>query len=491
MEARRSVRARGRPLAPSPRGRLSSFPMSRSSSFEGAFLSRPSLDAEIPGTAEAASAAAGEEAPVAAPVRTPESVEVSLGLTFEDRVLVQHGLSSLGEDVGGADGVFGRRTRAGIRSYQEKKGLAATGHLTAELRDALVARGEAHAAKLGQEEAAREAERLRVDPERRADDEAFFEAKRLNTPGGYRSYLDRGGRHESEARVLLAEVSKQKLEVGKTFRDCPGCPEMVVVPAGSYEMGSPSWEQWLTEEGPVHRVTIRKPFAVGVHEVTREEWRRFVEATGHSSGDSCRTHAGGEWKKRSGRSWRQPGYVQDDEHPVACVSWEDARAYVRWLSREAGAEYRLPSESEWEYVARGGTTTLHHWGGSESGQCVHANGADQALKRRYSDVGWSHASCDDGHVHTSPVGSFSPNRYGLHDVSGNVSEWVEDCWHESYAGAPSDGRAWTTGSNCNLRVLRGGSWIGSSGVQRSALRNRRETGHRYDVVGFRVARTLD
>ena len=225
--------------------------------------------------------------------------------------------------------------------------------------------------------------------------------------------------------------------------------------------------------------------------MTRGEWGRFVSATGRSTGDSCWTYAGGEWKKRSGRSWREPGYVQGNEHPVACVSWEDARAYVRWLSREAGAEYRLPSESEWEYVARGGTTTSRHWGESERGQCRHANGADQALKRRYSDWRWGTASCDDGHVHSSPVGSFSPNGYGLHDVSGNVWEWVEDCWNESYAGAPSDGRAWTTGGDCALRVLRGGSWNYRPEYLRSAIRFQYETGNRSDVVGFRVARTLD
>ena len=225
---------------------------------DGAFPDRP-----VVGDEEADSAAGEETEAPSPPVGTAESVEASLGLTFDERLLVQHGLAALGEDVGGADGVFGRRTRAGVRSYQEKKGLAETGHLTAELRDALVAHGEAHAAKLGQEEAAREAEL-------RADDEAFSEAKRLNTPGGYRSYLDRGGRRESEARVLLAEASarreRDRKKPGYRFRECEDCPELVVVPSGVYEMGSPSWEDDRDDdEGPQHRVRIREPFAVGVH----------------------------------------------------------------------------------------------------------------------------------------------------------------------------------------------------------------------------------
>ena len=256
--------------------------------------------------------------------------------------MVQHGLLSLGHAIGLVDGAFGRRTRAGIEGYQREKGLPETGYLTGEVRDALKMLGEA----------------------RRADDDAFAEAKRVNTPASYRSYLGRGGRHEAASRALLAEVSKPKWEVGKKFRDCTGCPELVVVPAGSYEMGSPPGEGGRDDdEGPVHRVTISAPFAVGVYELTRREWSRFVSSTGHSTGDSCPTYESGVWKKRTGRSWRNPGFSQGDGHPIVCVSWEEARAYVEWLSGETGAEYRLLSESEWEYVARGGSTTSRYWGG--------------------------------------------------------------------------------------------------------------------------------
>ena len=223
-------------------------------------------------------------------------------------------------------------------------------------------------------------------------------------------------------------------------------------------MGSPESEAGRDDdEGPRHRVRIAKRFAVGRYEVTRGEFGRFVRETEHSTGNACWTYEGGEWEERSGLSWRNPGFTQADGHPVVCVSWEDAQAYVRWLSRKTGERYRLLSESEWEYVARGGTRTSRYWGDGESGQCSHANGADRALKRR-GDWKWEIVSCDDGHSHTAPMGSFSANAFGLHDVMGNVWEWVEDCWHESYAGAPADGGAWTVGGDCERRVLRGGSW---------------------------------
>ena len=421
------------------------------------------------------------------------SVEAALGLTHGERVSVQHGLLSLGHDIGVVDGAFGRRTRAGIEGYQRAKGLQETGYLTGELRDALVMLGE----RRREDVAAREVERRRLAAERehreaarRADDDAFAEAKRLHTPAGYRSYLDRGGRHESAARALLAEVPKPKLEVGKKFRDCPDCPEMVVVPSGSYEMGSPSDEGGrFDDEGPVHPVTIAKPFAVGVHEVTRGEWSRFVSGTGYVSGGSCWTYEGGEWKDRAGRGWRNPGFSQGDVHPVVCVSWADARAYVEWLSGETGEEYRLLSESQWEWAARGGSSTSRYWGVSENGQCTHANGADRSAKVRYGV--WTVASCDDGHVHTSPVGNFRANGYGLHDVLGNVWEWVEDCWHDDYVGAPSDEGAWTSGGDCGKRVLRGGSWVDAPRYLRSAHRFRVSTVSRSLNVGFRVSRTLD
>ena len=439
---------------------------------------------------------------------SPEAVEQDLKLSGEAKRLVQMGLAAAGHDPGPADGVFGGRTRKALRAWQESKELEGTGYLTREQSEGLAGLGREAAERLRAEaererkareeerrraeaerkareveerrraeaerkareaeEAARRAraaaerrereakERRRAEAERRADDEAFARAKRLHTESGYRAYLARGGRrrHEAEARALLSKVTEPRWDVGEKFRDCPGCPEMVVVPEERFQMGSPESEAGRDDdEGPVHEVTIGRPFAVGVNEVTRGEFAWFVSATGRSMGDSCWTYEGGEWEERSGRHWRSPGFSQTDEHPVVCVDWNDAQAYVRWLSGETGEAYRLLSEAEWEYVARAGTRTARYWGESESGQCRYANGADRTALRHNS--GWTTVDCDDGHYQTAPVGSFSANGFGLRDVLGNVYEWVEDCWNDSYAGAPRDGSAWTSG-DCGRRVLRRG-----------------------------------
>ena len=238
-------------------------------------------------------------------------------------------------------------------------------------------------------------------------------------------------------------------------------------------MGSPPSEEGRDDdEGPVHHVTIPVRFAVGVYKVTFGEFGRFVSSTGRSMGNECRTYEGGEFKERSGRSWRSPGFSQTDLHPAVCVSWEDAQAYVAWLSGETGEAYRLLSEAEWEYVARAGTTTRYHWG---------------------DDIGRNLANCDGcgsrwDDKSTSPVGSFGANAFGLHDVHGNVREWVEDCWNDSYAGAPRDGSAWMSG-DCSHHGLRGGSWWGYPQWIRAAYRSLYDSGIR-DNIGFRVARTV-
>ena len=241
----------------------------------------------------------------------------------------------------------------------------------------------------------------------------------------------------------------------QVFWDCSWCPELVVVPSGSFRMGSPASEEWRDDdEGPVHRVRI-PAFAVGVYEVTRGEFARFVSATGYRAGDLC------------------PLVGQGDDHPVMCVNWDDARAYVSWLSRETGQRYRLLSESEWEYVARAGTSTRYWWGDGIGRNRANCRGCGS----RWDDA------------RTAPVGSFSANEFGLHDVHGNVLEWVEDCWNWSYEGAPTDGSAWESGV-CSARVLRGGSWNSNPRFLRSAIRVGFEAGNRSDGTGFRVARTL-
>ena len=257
---------------------------------------------------------------------------------------------------------------------------------------------------------------------------------------------------------------------GNTFQDCAECPKMVVVPPGRFTMGASRDEAHHKDnEEPLHRVDISW-FAVGVYEVTFDEWYACVDAGGCGN------------------------YIPDDEgwsrrnRPVMNVSWEDAQSYVRWLSVRTGKTYRLLSESEWEYVARAGTETAYSWGDS---------------------IGANRANCDgcgsqwDG-KQTAPVGSFAANAWGVYDMHGNVREWVQDHWYSDYTGAPADGSAWISkGGNSRVlrsglwtsrpwyfRVLRGGSWIDEPRNLRSAYRDRFTSANQFNNVGFRVALNL-
>ena len=273
-----------------------------------------------------------------------------------------------------------------------------------------------------------------------------------------------------------------------SFRDdCGTCPEMIVVPAGAFVMGSDRH----TGEGPALRVQVRR-FAIGRHEVTRGEYAAFMDATGRVDPVGCRVLNGAAGRSNAREaSWRAPGFAQhDDRHPVVCVSWADARAYAAWLSGQAGAPYRLPSEAEWEYAARSGTATRRYWGDSATGQCAHANGADRAAAVRFDDG--TGAGCDDGVPYTAPVGSYAENAFRIHDMLGNAAEWVADCWRSSYAGAPPpDGAPRGNGAPCGLRVLRGGSWASPPDDLRSAFRESNYANIRSHAIGFRVARTID
>ena len=236
---------------------------------------------------------------------------------------------------------------------------------------------------------------------------------------------------------------------------------MVVIPAGSFMMGSPTSEKLrFRSEGPQHRVTIPGAFALGKYEVTFAEW------------DAC-VRAGGCSHRPEDKGWGR------GNRPVMNVSWDDAKQYVRWLARKTGRDYRLPSEAEWEYAARAGTTTVFHFGDRISPSQANYDGNysyNGGAKGRYRE-------------RTVAVGSFPANAFGLHDVHGNVWEWVEDCYHSSYEGAPRDGSAWTTGE-CSRRVLRGGSWFSKPRDLRAAYRTDCGTGIRGCGYGFRAAKTL-
>ena len=266
---------------------------------------------------------------------------------------------------------------------------------------------------------------------------------------------------------------------------------MVVIPKGAFTMGSPANEpDRNSDEGPQRRVSIAR-FALGRTEVTRGEFRQFVEATGHQ-GKRCYAYKGGtDFGWVDDADWAAPGFDQTDAHPAVCVSWQDAKAYLKWLNSQVeGAPYRLPSEAEWEYAARAGTTSAYQWGQDKNGGCAMANGLDQTAKQRFPD--WAVSTCDDGHLFTAPASSYDANRFNLNDMIGNVWEWTEDCWHGDYTNAPTDGSAWMEGNgrDCSGAVVRGGSWYDDPDWLRSAIRVRLYRGFRDLNAGFRVSRTL-
>ncbi len=284
----------------------------------------------------------------------------------------------------------------------------------------------------------------------------------------------------------LSRSEECDLNPKDSFKECDVCPEMVVVPAGNFAMGADGGE---SDENPPHRVTIAKAFAVGKFSVTRGEFAVFVNETGHQTEGGCHAAIVSGWMLPQDRSWRSPGFEQDDRHPVVCVNWDDADAFAVWLSQKTGQPYRLLTESEREYAARAGKTTRYSFGENPDEICRYGNGADLTVKQRFSNL--PVANCSDGYVFTSPVGSFKPNDWGLYDMHGNVRDRVEDCYHPNYNGAPTDGSAWIKGGDCSRRVLRGGSWVNAPKDLRAASRDAGAPGAlRYDNYGFRVARNL-
>jgi len=281
---------------------------------------------------------------------------------------------------------------------------------------------------------------------------------------------------------------------------------MIDIPGGVFRMGDTVGTGELNEKPP-HEVTI-KDFWLGRTEVTRGQFQRFVTATNYRTeaerdvgNIGCVTLdvTTAQFNYRSGFSWRDVGFDQTDEHPVACVSWNDANAFIMWINNETGRHFRMPSEAEWEYAARAGSTTIYPWGVDANKGCRYANGADQtpwvdrtgrSLKAPWpfrSPARWEdRMECNDFYFYTAPVGTYQPNDFGLNDIIGNVWEWTEDCYHEDYAGAPTDGSAWISG-DCPRRVFRGGAWSSLPASLRVSTRRGGETSGRADTVGFRLA----
>ena len=281
---------------------------------------------------------------------------------------------------------------------------------------------------------------------------------------------------EQRNNAVLEQMALKKAV--QTIKDCADCPELVVLPAGSFTMGSSAQEQAQAQakgaskegtdrESPQRRVRVAS-FALGKTEVTRGQYAAFVQGSGYAGGGGCWVLEEDKWKQAEGADWRKPGYRQSERDPVACVNWDDAQAYVKWLSKKTGQSYQLPSEAQWEYACRVGGG--QRYCGSDVADEVAVHG------RKGGDK-------------TQPVGTKKPNVWGLYDMSGNVVEWTQDCWNESYAGAPTDGAA-RLGGNCGRRVMRGGSWYGIAIDARSALRSGYVTTSRNSDGGFRLARML-
>jgi len=260
---------------------------------------------------------------------------------------------------------------------------------------------------------------------------------------------------------------------------------MTVLPSGRFKQGSASGSGALSFEQPQHLVSIAYPLAISPHEITVGDFREFIAATGRDM-QGCDSYDG-KWQHQPNASWKDPGFAQGTTHPVTCASWNDATAYAQWLSAKSGHRYRLPSASEWEYAARAGADGVHPWNSSGSA-CAEANVADQSAARRYP--GWDVFACDDGYVNTAPVGSFSANAFGLSDMLGNVFEWTQDCWHDDYSGAPTDGSARTDG-DCTQRELRGGSWFSSPSYVTASYRDHFAADYRASSVGFRLVRDIN
>jgi formylglycine-generating enzyme required for sulfatase activity len=283
------------------------------------------------------------------------------------------------------------------------------------------------------------------------------------------------------------------------YVDLPGhSPAMVVVPTGSFLMGSPDGENGRSDaETPQHRITIVKGFAMAQSAITVSQFREFVKASGYQP-DSVRLGGASVYDARSGAmrddshaTWQDDyaGHPATDDLPVVNVSWRDAKAYADWLSQRTGKTYRLPSEAEFEYALRAGTTTRYWWGDDAPAEKVEniTGGLDRSVNGRR----WSHAfrGYRDGYWGPAPVMQFKPNPFGLYDMDGNVSEWVADCWHDNYIRAPADGSAWIN-PGCGVRVIRGGSWGSSPEQVRSAFRQGGDADIRSGRVGFRVVREL-
>ena len=304
------------------------------------------------------------------------------------------------------------------------------------------------------------------------------------------------------AFMLLLLTAQITYAQPREFRDCPNCPVMLAIPAGGILMGAPPGEeeaedvpaQYRGFSSPQQRIRFPQGFAISKTPVTRAEYQQFVSITGYRVDGPCRhltrTSEGAEFQSHPELNFSTPGFSQTTTEPAVCISWNDAQAYVKFLSAHTKKQYRLPSEAEWEYAVRAGTTGPRWWPGGRPNACAHANVRDYTFAGENNfKRDETYFPCTDGYSFTSPVDAFPANPFGLLDALGNVVVWTQDCWVPNLAGYPTNGTARTTG-DCTLRVVRGGSWGYSPGIVRAGDRNGVTAGNRSTVLGFRLARTL-
>ena len=290
------------------------------------------------------------------------------------------------------------------------------------------------------------------------------------------------------------------------IRDCAICPELRIIPAGRFTMGAPAgqmpagqmnnleWERQVEGarilwESPEKTVTFSGPFAIGAFEITRDQFSEFVKATHYKTGPDCAVWAGDWDTSANGKTWADAGIPQKADHPAVCVSKNAAEAYVAWLTEITGRPYALPTEAQWEYASRAGGTTMYPWGDTGGEACTYANIADATLGAAHPSR--ASQACNDTYLYTAPVGMKQPNAWGLYDMTGNVWEWVADCWTPNHDALPADGSAVTTGL-CDESPLRGGAYgTGPLFTRSSTRRGPDPHSTRQSWTGFRVAAEVE
>lgn len=286
----------------------------------------------------------------------------------------------------------------------------------------------------------------------------------------------------------------------RVFRDCQTCPELVRVEPGKFMMGSTEEEGAASRirpdraawERPRHAVTIATPFAIGRFEITVGQFAEFARDSKAWGADvtPCFVLSGGAWKPDPAASWRAPGHDVTPDHPATCLSADDFAAYLDWLSAKTGHRYRFPTEAEWEFVALGGMDAVTVWTPQMPEACRRMNAGDARFSKVRGPT-WPTFSCDDGFAATAPVARFPANRLGVHDMLGNVAEFVADCFTPSHANAPVDGSARADSAGCAVRIVKGASWAAEPGSLRPAVRQGVPRNLRGDGHGLRVVRDLD